>query len=89
MLPLLAEARAHMQNSVPPSKNSVTMTLDIITCLQEPQVPTLPRGTVVGDQYGGRTFTDNVAAALERRSHCGWREYQDGETRWTLIVIER
>ena len=50
----------------------------------------LPRGAVVGDQHGGLTFTDAVAAALEARSHGGWQELQTptGET-WTIIVVDR
>ncbi len=50
----------------------------------------LPRGVVVGDQHGGLTFTDAVAAALESRSHAGWQELQtaSGDT-WTVIVVDR
>ncbi len=50
----------------------------------------LPRGAVVGDQHGGLTFTDAVAAVLEARSLAGWRELQtpSGEN-WTFIVIDR
>ena len=50
----------------------------------------LPTGTVVGDLCGGLTFTDAVAAALESRSHGGWREVQAtaGQV-WTIIVLER
>jgi hypothetical protein len=48
----------------------------------------LPEGSVVGDQHGGLTFTDIVAAALESRSHGGWQEIQaaKGEV-WTVIVV--
>jgi hypothetical protein len=50
----------------------------------------LPPGTVVGDLHGGLTFSDQVAAELERRSVGGWREMQaaSGEI-WTLIVVDR
>jgi hypothetical protein len=50
----------------------------------------LPPGSVVGDVHGGLTFTDAVAAALERRSLSGWQEIQtpDGES-WTVIVVNR
>jgi len=47
----------------------------------------LPSGIIVGDTCGGRSFTDNVAAVLEARSHNGWCEVVVGETRWTLIVL--
>ena len=48
----------------------------------------LPPGAVVGDQHGGLTFTDAVAAALEARSSGGWQEVQSpqGQT-WTLIIV--
>ncbi len=63
--------------------------LGIVTVLSEPiEVRQLPKGAIVGDQFGGRTFTDNVAAALERRSYRGWLELSDGNERWTLITIE-
>ena len=62
----------------------------LITQIQtESDARELPPGTAVGDSYGGRTFTDNVAAILESRSYGGWREVQDGETLWTVIVIAR
>src|SRR5438046_2184195 len=34
----------------------------------------LPAGSVVGDNHGGLTFSDAVAAALECRSMSGWRD---------------
>jgi hypothetical protein len=51
---------------------------------------TLPSGSVVGDQHGGLTFTDAVAAALEHRSLSGWQETRmpSGEI-WTIIVVSR
>ena len=59
---------------------------DIITKLgSTTEVRRLPRGVVVGDRSGGRTFNDNVAAALERRSFRGWLQMDE----WTVIVIER
>jgi hypothetical protein len=65
-------------------------TVEIVTALTEPsEVTRLPKGAVVGDVYGGRSFTDNVAAALERRSCGGWRDVRNGDQRWTLILIER
>jgi crotonobetainyl-CoA:carnitine CoA-transferase CaiB-like acyl-CoA transferase len=50
----------------------------------------LPAGTMVGDQHGGLTFTDAVAAALESRSMSGWQETHgpSGEI-WTVIVLNR
>jgi hypothetical protein len=50
----------------------------------------LPPGSVVGDVHGGLTFTDAVAAVLERRSLSGWQEIQKpGGESWTLIVVNR
>jgi hypothetical protein len=50
----------------------------------------LPPGSVVGDMHGGLTFTDVVAAALERRSLSGWQEIQAaGGVFWTVIVVNR
>ena len=50
----------------------------------------LPPGSVVGDMHGGLTFTDAVAAALERRSLSGWQEIQApaGQS-WTVIMVNR
>lgn len=49
------------------------------------EISGLPCGTTVGDRCGGRSFSDNVAVALERRSFHGWLDVQG----WTLIVIDR
>jgi crotonobetainyl-CoA:carnitine CoA-transferase CaiB-like acyl-CoA transferase len=50
----------------------------------------LPPGAVIGDLHGGLTFTDAVAAALESRSHSGWREIQTATGQvWTIIVVEQ
>lgn len=49
----------------------------------------LPRGVAVGDQHGGCSFTDNVAAVLESRSLTGWQDIGIGSDRWTVIVIDR
>jgi len=50
----------------------------------------LPRGSVIGDQQGGLTFSDAVAAALEARSNAGWREVVAPSTdTWTIIVLDR
>src|SRR5262249_10529287 len=49
----------------------------------------LPKGSVVGDLYGGLTFSDDVAAVLEARSPGGWQEVEiDGES-WTVISLDR
>jgi hypothetical protein len=61
----------------------VTRVSDTVTALG------LPCGTVVGDTFGGRTFTDNIAAILERRSFTGWTEFADGDQKWTVIVLQR
>lgn len=63
--------------------------MSIVTAISEvSHVTRLPRGAIVGDLVGGRSFNDNIAAALERRSHSGWVDLSDGEKRWTLILIE-
>lgn len=63
---------------------------EIVTVVTEPrEVTSLPAGTVVGDVWGGRSFTDNVAVALERRSSQGWKDVDRGDQRWTLIALER
>jgi crotonobetainyl-CoA:carnitine CoA-transferase CaiB-like acyl-CoA transferase len=50
----------------------------------------LPPGAVVGDLHGGLTFTDAIAAALEARSHSGWREIQTSTGQvWTIILLEQ
>jgi hypothetical protein len=49
----------------------------------------LPSGATVGDIYGGRSFTDNVAAILESRSYVGWHEIEVGDQRWTVIEIAK
>ncbi|MBV9507799.1 MAG: hypothetical protein JO323_22645 [Acidobacteriia bacterium] len=50
----------------------------------------LPSGSIIGDLYGGLTFTDAVSAALEARSICGWREFRtlSGDI-WTIIILDR
>jgi hypothetical protein len=47
----------------------------------------LPGGCVVGDQHGGLTFSDAVAAELEARSLEGWREVRCGGEIWTVILL--
>ena len=64
-------------------------TVEIVTLLTEAsEVKGLPTGVVVGDKVGGRSFSDNVAAALERRSFGGWQDVSKGGEQWTLIYIE-
>jgi len=63
---------------------------EIVTkVIEAAEVDNLPKGSLVGDQVGGRSFNDNVAAALERRSHIGWNDYRDGDHTWTVIQIQR
>ncbi len=62
--------------------------LIVMTLTQASDVKSLPKGTVVGDVHGGRSFSDNVAVALERRSHCGWRDCMEEGQRWTLIELD-
>ncbi len=49
----------------------------------------LPRGVTIGDTCGGRSFNDNIAAILEARSLGGWREIEQDQERWTVIVLAR
>jgi hypothetical protein len=64
-------------------------TIEIVTKVEPSEVENLPKGCVVGDQFGGRSFNDNVAAALERRSYLGWNDYSEGDQTWTVIRIQR
>jgi len=61
----------------------------VTAVITEAEAMALPPGVVVGDTYGGRSFTDNVAEILESRSYGGWREVYSGKQRWTLIRIAR
>ncbi len=64
----------------------------VITSLASPKdAKVLPRGSIVGDLHGGLTFSDAVAAALEKRSNLGWQEFEPapGAPHWTLIVLDR
>ena len=64
----------------------------VVTRVQSPaEARSLPRGTVVGDTHGGVTFSDMVAAELEKRSFVGWRDVRDGASRhsWTIIILNR
>jgi hypothetical protein len=59
---------------------------NVITRLESAdEARALPRGVVVGDQVGGVTFNDAIAAVLESRSNSGWQKIEE----WTVIVIER
>jgi hypothetical protein len=49
----------------------------------------LPCGITIGDTCGGRSFNDNVAFVLENRSLGGWREVEQDQQRWTVIVLTR
>jgi hypothetical protein len=49
----------------------------------------LPCGAIVGDTCGGRSFSDNVAAVLEKRSDGGWLDVQHGAETWTLIRLSK
>ena len=50
----------------------------------------LPPASVIGDVYGGLTFTDVVAAALETRSAGGWHDIQvSADEIWTIIILNR
>jgi hypothetical protein len=62
----------------------------IVTCVADPAAArSLPCGTMVGDHFGGRSFTDNVAMILESRSNGGWHEISLGDDQWTVIEIAK
>ena len=63
----------------------------IVRTVRDPQeARCLPSGSIVGDLYGGLTFTDAVAAALEARSIYGWREVRTPSGGiWTIIILDR
>jgi hypothetical protein len=63
---------------------------NIVTRVEDAtEAKSLPSGVFVGDTCGGRSFTDNVAAVLESRSFAGWREVQDGQQSWTIILLAK
>lgn len=76
------------------SQHAFTLGLSLAAIVRKCETPhearALPAGAVVGDMFGGLTFTDEVAAVLESRSHGGWREIEPvpGE-RWTVITLNR
>ncbi len=76
------------------TRGAFTMALDmsavVTKCATVKEARALPWGSVVGDMYGGLTFTDEVAAALESRSYGGWQEVEPvpGQN-WTVIVLNR
>ena len=85
---ILGSATGISENRV--ATATVLDTTSIITKVASiKEARTLPPGAVVGDLHGGLTFTDAVAAALESRSHQGWREIQlpTGQV-WTVIIVE-
>lgn len=65
---------------------------NIVSFVRTPaQARALPKGTLVGDEHGGLTFSSAVARVLEQRSTLGWTEYPPGsrEPAWTLIYLDR
>jgi hypothetical protein len=72
-----------------PVTNTVDFTKVVTRLADATEARALPRGVTVGDTCGGRSFNDNVAAVLERRSLGGWHEIIDGSERWTVIVLAR
>ena len=74
-----------------PALSGALSTESIITKVSTvKQAKALPPASVVGDVYGGLTFTDLVAAALETRSAGGWHDIQvSADEIWTIIVLNR
>lgn len=83
-----------MLGSVPGARHAFALGLDMSSVVREVKTAAeargLPAGSIVGDQHGGLTFTDDVAAVLESRSLSGWQEIEPapGEN-WTIIVLNR
>ena len=75
-----------MQTAVQ-SSTSVDVTKVVTHISDENEARALPCGVTVGDRCGGRSFNDNVAAVLEKRSYSGWREVEYEDQRWTVIVL--
>ena len=75
----------------PPAGAAVGIDLEsIITTIKSvKEARALPCGSVVGDLHGGLTFTDEIAATLERRSLGGWQELKTSGAVWTVIVLNR
>jgi hypothetical protein len=72
------------------SAKAVLQTPPIITSVPTIQAArSLPTGSIVGDMYGGLTFSDAVAAVLESRSVDLWREAPIEGQSWTIIVLHR
>jgi len=63
----------------------------VVRTLSSPiEARALPAGTIVGDLHGGLTFSDEIAAVLEARSHRGWYEFRSGPGEyWTIIFLDR
>jgi len=78
----------------PAARSAAALSIDTTCIVQKldsvKEARALPQGAVIGDQHGGLTFTDAVAAALEARSLGGWQELRvpSGEV-WTIIVLNR
>ena len=72
-----------------PAKVVPQIPLPITTIADINTARALPKGSVVGDLYGGLTFSDAVAAVLESRSPVGWQEAEIDGKSWTVIVLGR
>jgi hypothetical protein len=79
-MPISGDGAARAPSGVP----------EIIKCVASPdEARALPPGSVVGDLYGGVTFSDAVAHVLESRSLRGWREVAIADVSWTIIQLNR
>lgn len=89
-MPLPSHIPSGSHGNQPALAYGLSVAAIVTKCETAKEARALPAGCVVGDLYGGLTFTDEVAAVLESRSYGGWQEVEPapGE-RWTIIVLNR
>lgn len=89
-MPLLGPASSGPFGRQPAFAIGLSVSAIVRKCETAKEARALPAGSVVGDIYGGLTFTDEVAAIFESRSYGGWQEIEPapGE-HWTVITLNR
>ena len=89
-MPMLGPASIGPDGSQPAFSLGLAVARIVRRCESAKEARALPQGAIVGDMYGGLTFTDEVAAILESRSYGGWQEVEPapGEC-WTVITLNR
>lgn len=88
---IMGPAVAGQAGAQPAFRLGLDMSAVISRVANVKEARSLPRGSVVGDQHGGLTFSDLIASALEARSRYGWQEVEPvpGGNRWTIIILDR